>query len=77
MSNPTPNPEVATASLDEAAGSALLPNWALAGLGAAAFAVIWMVGFDNGQLSGVLDGSGSFLHELFHDSRHLFGVPCH
>lgn len=76
MSNPTPAPEVTVVNA-EATEDALLPTWALAALATAAFTAVWLVGFDNGQLSGVLDGSGSFLHELFHDSRHLFGVPCH
>jgi hypothetical protein len=77
MSNPTQNPEVVAVRAEDAADAALLPTWVLAVAGAAAFTVVWLVGFDNGQLSGVLDGTGSFLHELFHDSRHLFGVPCH
>ena len=36
---------------------------------------------DQGQLFGVLLGSGAasanYLHEFFHDGRHLGGVPCH
>jgi hypothetical protein len=27
-------------------------------------------------LMGAADGGG-FLHELFHDGRHLLGFPCH
>jgi Probable cobalt transporter subunit (CbtB) len=34
---------------------------------------IYLVQFDQGALSR----SGSFLHELMHDGRHLLGVPCH
>jgi hypothetical protein len=42
---------------------------------AAAFAlvVLYLVSFDQGALSQ----SGSLLHELMHDGRHLLGVPCH
>lgn len=61
-----PLPEVAT-----------LPLWVLGALAAAALAVMWLVGFDNGQVSGALDSTGSYLHELFHDGRHVLGVPCH
>jgi hypothetical protein len=34
---------------------------------------IYLVQFDQGAISQ----SGSFLHELMHDGRHLLGVPCH
>lgn len=60
-----------------APGIASLPLWASAALATFALAVMWLVGFDNGQLSSVVDGTGSYLHELFHDGRHLFGAPCH
>ncbi len=42
---------------------------------AAAFALllIYLVSFDQGALSQ----SGSILHELMHDGRHLLAVPCH
>lgn len=42
---------------------------------AAAFALflMYLVGFDQGALSQ----TGSFLHELAHDGRHLLAVPCH
>ncbi|WP_328473842.1 CbtB-domain containing protein [Actinoplanes sp. NBC_00393] len=33
----------------------------------------YLVAFDQGALSQ----SGTFLHELMHDGRHLLGVPCH
>jgi hypothetical protein len=36
---------------------------------------------DQGQLLGVLIGSAAanqnYLHEFFHDGRHIGGVPCH
>ena len=34
---------------------------------------IYLVQYDQ----GVLSQTGSFLHELMHDGRHLLGVPCH
>lgn len=49
----------------------VLPLLALVIAGSAL--IIWLVAFDNGQLSQ----SGTFLHELMHDGRHLLGVPCH
>jgi hypothetical protein len=33
----------------------------------------YLVTFDQGAVSQ----SGTFLHELMHDGRHLLGVPCH
>lgn len=33
----------------------------------------YLVAFDQGAVSR----SGTFLHELMHDGRHLLGVPCH
>jgi len=56
---------------------------ALPGLAALLFAslVFMAVLFDQGALASVatdsLAESGGFLHELFHDARHLLGVPCH
>lgn len=35
--------------------------------------VIYLVQYDQGALSQ----TGTFLHELMHDGRHLLGVPCH
>lgn len=56
---------------------ATLPLWVLGALAVAALTVMWLVGFDNGQLTGALDSTGSYVHELFHDGRHVLGVPCH
>ncbi|GAA2391037.1 CbtB domain-containing protein [Nonomuraea africana] len=33
----------------------------------------YLVLMDNGAISQ----TGTFLHELMHDGRHLLGVPCH
>ena len=52
-------------------------------LAVAAFASLMMgaVAFDQGALAGVvtnaMSDNGGVLHELFHDARHLLGVPCH
>lgn len=56
---------------------ATLPTWVVLALAAIGFTVLWLVSFDNGQLTSVVDSSSSYLHEFFHDSRHVLGVPCH
>lgn len=33
----------------------------------------YLVAFDQGAVSQ----TGTWLHELMHDGRHLLGVPCH
>jgi hypothetical protein len=38
---------------------------------------LYAVTFDTGALSSKVASSGMYLHELFHDGRHLLGVPCH
>ena len=53
-----------------------VPTWAWLALGSA-LATLYAVTFDNGFLSSQVTSSGMFLHELFHDGRHLLGVPCH
>jgi hypothetical protein len=56
------------------------------GLTAAAYAgfgtfVLYLVLFDQGQVSDVVLGSlfghQNVLHEFFHDGRHLANAPCH
>lgn len=42
-----------------------------------ALSVFWLVTFEAGPVSEALGQGGSFLHEVFHDGRHLLGVPCH
>jgi hypothetical protein len=44
---------------------------------AVAVAVLWLVTFEGGPVSEAIGQAGTFLHELFHDGRHLIGVPCH
>lgn len=53
-----------------------LPTWAWLAM-ALALGLLYAVTFDGGFLSTRVSSSGMFLHELFHDGRHLFGVPCH
>jgi hypothetical protein len=50
----------------------ILP-WALFA-GALMLAFIFFVGVEEGA---VALNSGSFIHELVHDGRHLLGFPCH
>jgi Probable cobalt transporter subunit (CbtB) len=61
-------------SMDRVAGKASLPIW-LALIALALFAVL----FDNGLLLAPLFGEAApnYLHELFHDGRHVLGAPCH
>ena len=42
-------------------------------LGVLLMLAIYLVQYDQGALSQ----TGSLLHELMHDGRHLLGVPCH
>ncbi len=63
--------EVPTANLGRA-----LPIWAWLGAALAA-ALFWTVMMEQGAVSAAMGQSGPFLHELFHDGRHLIGAPCH
>ena len=42
---------------------------------------LFVVGFDQGHLFSLAEGTDAFddlyLHELFHDMRHAAGYPCH
>lgn len=50
-----------------------VPLWAwLAVIGAAL--ALYLMSLDNGL---ALRSAGPTVHELFHDGRHLLGVPCH
>ncbi len=55
---------------------AALPIWAWLSA-AIATALFWAVMMEAGAVSTALGQNGPFLHELFHDGRHLIGVPCH
>lgn len=48
-----------------------LARWSLAAL--AALLVLYVMGLDQGAVSQ----SGTLMHELMHDGRHLLGFPCH
>ena len=50
----------------------LLPWAVFAGL--LAILAIYFVGSEQGALSIF---SGTWVHEFVHDSRHMFGFPCH
>jgi len=39
--------------------------------------MLYAVTFDTGVISSKVADSGLYLHELFHDGRHLLGAPCH
>ena len=51
------------------------PRLLAAALGVVALMLLvtYLVAFDQGAVSQ----TGTFLHELMHDGRHLLGVPCH
>ncbi len=50
-----------------------LAPWTLF-LGTLGLLVLFFVGVEQGAVSWA---SGSFVHELAHDGRHLLGYPCH
>ena len=71
-----PSPTTATAA-DPGVVVSPIPGWAIVALFAVAVLALWLVTFDNGQLTGSLAHSNQFFHEFFHDGRHVIGVPCH
>jgi hypothetical protein len=56
--------------------SAPVPWWGYMVL-VGALALLWIVTFEGGPVSHALGQADAFLHEVFHDGRHLIGVPCH
>ncbi|WP_041782270.1 CbtB domain-containing protein [Mycolicibacterium chubuense] len=40
-----------------------------------ALVVLYFVGMDQGATS--VFGNNTYVHEFFHDARHLLGFPCH
>lgn len=50
----------------------LLPYWIFAGI--VCMLAIYFVGAEEGATAMI---SGSGVHELVHDARHLLGFPCH
>ena len=77
MSTPDTGVPADPAPAVDAAGIARVPTWLLLATLALAATIIWLVGFDNGQLTQAVDSTGTFFHEFFHDGRHLTGLPCH
>ena len=65
-----------TAAVDPGVVVTPIPGWALVTLLAVAALALWLVTFDNGQLTSFLARGDLFFHEFFHDGRHLLGVPC-
>jgi hypothetical protein len=59
---------------------ARVPLWGWAAA-VALLAVVYAVGYDQGMLLeplfGKLSTVNNYLHEFFHDGRHLLGFPCH
>jgi len=53
-----------------------VPVWAWLAAAMAA-ALFWTVMMEAGGVSAAVGQGGPYLHELFHDGRHLIGVPCH
>ncbi|MEM2161597.1 MAG: CbtB domain-containing protein [Candidatus Nitrosocaldus sp.] len=57
------------------------PILALAVLAAIFAFTSFALGYDQGQLFSIVVGDKAyeenFLHELFHDTRHALGFPCH
>ncbi len=53
--------------------TASVPRWAHA-VALVALMVTWLVLQENGIALG---HAAETVHELFHDGRHLLGVPCH
>ena len=63
------------AQIPHAQNPALSPRlvWTALAVVTALLLMAYLVAFDQGAVSQ----SGTFLHELMHDGRHLLGVPCH
>jgi hypothetical protein len=57
-----------------------VPVWGWIAVGVL-LAVVYAVGYDQGlllePLFGKLSTVNNYLHEFFHDGRHLLGFPCH
>lgn len=49
-------------------------SWPYALFAVALFALIYMVGADEGAAAVI---PGNAVHEFVHDGRHLLGFPCH
>ena len=66
--------ETTTTTLGASAAERIaLPAWAWLVL-AMALATVYALTMENGA---TLQAGATVLHELFHDGRHMLGVPCH
>ncbi len=65
-----------TADAPAAHRAGALPIWAWLGA-VLAVGLFWAVMMEAGALATAVGQSAPLLHELFHDGRHLLGVPCH
>lgn len=58
-----------------------IPKMSIAILAIIAIFSIYVVGYDQGQLFSLVQGTEAFdtmwLHEFTHDVRHASGFPCH
>jgi hypothetical protein len=50
-----------------------VPVWAWF-LAAFALTTVYALTMENGA---TLQAGATFMHELFHDGRHMLGIPCH
>ncbi|NMJ87442.1 MAG: CbtB-domain containing protein [Thaumarchaeota archaeon] len=61
--------------------SVSVPTFVLGILSAVFLFGMFIVGYDQGHLFSVVVGEQAFddlyLHELYHDLRHVSGFPCH
>ncbi len=73
-------PDISTSQPASTRVPVRVPLWAWLAVGAL-LAVVYAVGYDQGMLLepvlGKLSSTNNYLHELFHDPRHLLGFPCH
>lgn len=58
-----------------------IPKFSLVILAIIAVFSVYMVGYDQGQLFSLVQGTEAYdtmwLHEFSHDIRHAAGFPCH
>ena len=58
-----------------------IPKFSLVILAIIAVFSVYMVGYDQGQLFSLVQGTEAYdtmwLHEFTHDIRHAAGFPCH
>ena len=63
-----------------ASSPARVPVWGWVAAGALLL-IVYAVGYDQGMLLspvlGKLSSANSYLHEFFHDGRHLLAFACH